>query len=145
MLEMQQISRAVLLFGVGWMAFSDSRHRQVSVPFAFLLLAAGLLLRAISGESLLSGMAGSLTAGICFALFAGMSGGSVGYGDALAFAVTGMYLGTVRNLFLICGSFFICGVTVFVLLILRRTKRNEKIAFIPFILIAYVAFGCFPE
>ena len=145
MLEMQQINRTVLLLGTGWMALSDCRHRTVSVPFACFLLAGGVLLEAASGKAVLPYAAAGFMAGAGFAALSKLTDGSVGYGDALAFAVSGVYLGILRNLLLIFGSFLVCGLSVLVLMILRRKKRNEKIAFIPFILIVYVVFGCFTE
>ena len=63
---------------------------------------------------------------------------AIGIGDGVVFAITGIYLGTYKNIQLILLSLLLCTIVSIFLLCFKKGKKKQKIAFIPFLLAGYM-------
>lgn len=63
---------------------------------------------------------------------------AIGKGDGYLFCVTGIFLGFQKNIFLLMTAMILCAVYSFVLLITKRCDKTDRIAFVPFVLAAYL-------
>ena len=66
-----------------------------------------------------------------------VSRGAIGEGDALVYTLTGALLGITGNMELLLISLLLCSLVSLGLIVFRRVGRQYKIAFVPFIAIAY--------
>ncbi|MBQ8280384.1 MAG: prepilin peptidase [Roseburia sp.] len=139
MLEVREIvSKIVMLIGLFGFAWHDIKTKMIELNWLLLFGAVGFLLQwnVLPMEQILAGM---LLGGIVL-LAAWLSKESVGIGDGLLFIATGIFLGSMQNLGLILGSFFLAGVFSTGCLILKKKGRNDRVALGPFVLAAYVMF-----
>lgn len=83
-----------------------------------------------------------LSPGILFFLIAYFGKELIGYGDVAMFGILGMILGVVLTIELIVISIVINAIYGGIMLICRRKTLKDKVAFIPFLFIAYTV-SCF--
>lgn len=62
----------------------------------------------------------------------------IGTGDALVLMVSGIYLGFWENARLFFHGLMFCGVWSLLLLVLKRKRGKDEVAFIPFLFLAYL-------
>ena len=137
---------AFLILFLGWNAYTDLKKRQISLLSVLLtgILGIAILIPAQTrqwilsdGESIKSLLFGIAVGGGLY-LLSLATDGAIGRGDALVFTLMGLYLGLYRLLFLLMGSFLLCGFTGSVLLLLKKAGRKSKLPLIPFVLMAYL-------
>lgn len=109
-------------------------HSMLVLLFGIVGVTVHLLQRQISIYSLLAGAA----IGILVMLLSRASKGMIGDGDGLVLMVTGIYLGGVQNMRLLCGGLFLTAICGICLLFLFRRKRTDTIPFVPFLLLSYM-------
>ena len=146
-MEKLQITGYILL-GVclGLSAYTDLRKRLISVWICLIFGGCGLALAVIEACMLHSwGPAGDALLGLVpAAILYGASRitrGAIGTGDAILFAVSGLYLGLIRNLALIWTSCFFALAAGGVLIALKKIKRKSSLPLAPFALAAWAALG----
>ena len=125
----------LLLIVSSWM---DIRNKQISVV---LLLVTGLF--GIAGNILFSwtgwlSLAGGCGIGIALLGLSKITHGQIGLGDGGLLCVTGIYLGFYENIAVLLSALLLAGAWGTLLLVMRRAGRKTEIAFVPFVLIAYV-------
>ena len=109
-------------------------HLWVLIPFA----AAGLIFAAFSGkEALISGAVGAL-AGLFLFFLSFATGGAVGEGDGLVLMTTGVYLGFLMNLRLLCSALFLSAVVSVGAVVIKGWKKDRELPFMPFLLAAFI-------
>lgn len=118
-------------------ALEDWKRREVTVTYILLFGAAGVILHWLYPNCSVYSMVWGLLLGISVMGISFLSGGSIGMGDGILLAVTGIYLGGKANLELFLTGLFLAGIWSLGLVILKKKKRKEKIAFMPFLLAAY--------
>ncbi len=64
---------------------------------------------------------------------------AIGYGDGAVLVCTGAALGFAKNLAMLLIALVIAACTCALLMFLKRKKKKDSIAFIPFLLSGYVA------
>ena len=61
----------------------------------------------------------------------------IGYGDGITFLVMGVYLPLEKIIAVLMSAFVIAGMVALVLLVVFGKKGRERIAFLPFLMVAY--------
>ena len=119
-------------------ATEDLRKKQIhlNVVLAFGIL--GIVFHMLGQEQTIENIIFGMGVGGVLLLLSILTGGKIGIGDGVLLVVTGIYLGLEQNLMLFVGSLFICACYALLLLVLRRRKRNDTLAYAPFVLVSYV-------
>lgn len=127
----------VLLILLMICAIEDFKRKEVTVTYILLFGIAGVLLHLFYPNCSIYSILWGLLLGISVMAVSLLSRGSIGMGDGILLAVTGIYLGGYENLELFLVGLFLAGIWSLGLLVLKKKKRKEQIAFIPFLLVAY--------
>lgn len=155
MLEVLKIiSEMVLLLGLFYFAWLDYKTGLLHAKSLLLFGSFGVFLRVLS-EILLEYenrivwqwdvkvlwqiFWGMLIGGILL-MIALVSRESIGIGDGLLFIATGTFLNFTQNLALLFGALLLIGIFSVICLLIKKKGRNDRVALVPFVLIAYVVF-----
>ena len=118
-------------------AVEDFKRKEVTVTYVLLFGTVGAVLHLFYPNCSSYSMLWGLLLGIGVMAVSLLSRGSIGMGDGILLTVTGVYLGGYENLELFLLGVFLAGIWSLGLLVLKKKKRKERIAFIPFLLVAY--------
>ena len=138
---LEVILKLVLLLGLFYIAWCDYKTKLIDVKWLLIVGAigvAGILLRndvIMLGKALLG-----MLPGFCLLMTAWISEESIGYGDGWLFVMTGIFLGCLQNAILLLGSMILAGIFAITCLVLKKKRRNDRVALAPFVLTAYVLF-----
>ncbi len=127
----------VLLILLMICAIEDFKRKEVTVTYILLFGIAGVVLHLFYPNCSIYSILWGVLLGISVMVVSLLSRGSIGMGDGILLAVTGIYLGGYENLELFLVGLFLAGIWSLGLLVLKKKKRKEQIAFIPFLLVAY--------
>lgn len=121
-------------------AVLDAKTRYVYLPLLLLQASAGIAL------GCLKGMSGAVLwvrffPGMALLLVSSLCRGRIGRGDGWLFAALAVYLTAGQQLLLFLGAVFLAAVWTIPLLIMGRVEKDSELAFVPFVLAAYVG-GC---
>ncbi len=123
---------------LGLCSLEDIKRKELTLIYILVFGIGGILLHLFvpvcSIYSILLGM----LLGIGMILVSFVTGGSVGMGDGVLLVVTGVYLGGLGNLELFLTGLFFAAIWALGLLVLKKKKGKEEIAFVPFLLISYL-------
>ncbi len=139
------IDKNILLYiilGAGLVicAITDLKNKVIYLPVIIseLLLISGFHIWHKS-FSLMS-FAGAAIVCVLFIAAGFASGGQIGIGDALLFAVTGSGLGIMVNMFIIMLSFILAFCAAVFLVFVKHKSRNFCIPLAPFVLSAFAIY-----
>lgn len=79
-----------------------------------------------------------LLPGICCLLFAKASQEAIGYGDGVLLCMMGLFYPIEELAGILVLAFGMAGITALVLLVVFKKKRKYEMAFVPFLVAAYV-------
>lgn len=130
-------SAATALIFLAAAAYEDYKTEKISMILILTGAAISIAAAVINKDHIMQILYGILT-GNAILLIGYASREAVGYGDGLIFIITGIFLGWMNNVILIAGSLLLAAVCSMILMALRIKKRTDRIAFVPFILGAYV-------
>lgn len=133
--------KVILLMGLFFAARLDYKTKMIEQKWLLILGTLGFLGNLFLDDKtfLYQTLMGTLV-GMVLLLFARFSGESIGFGDGWLFTVTGIFLGFWGNLALLGGSMFLAGIFSVACFITKKKGRHDRIAFVPFVLVAYVIF-----
>lgn len=126
------------------LTFIDIDKKEVPDSIIVFIFATGFLLNTLEmnyGVNVFTGVAGALAGGFVIYLMNFFTDGKIGEGDVKLFAALGLCLGPYSIIELILWSFIAGGVISIVLVLAKKFKRYDKIAFVPFIALAFVMRG----
>lgn len=123
------------------MAVIDIRTKEIPVAPGVVFMVLAAIARLFGGADWISLVSG-LFVGIFLYIVSCLSGGKVGRGDALVYAVTGMTLGFVKNAELFLCSLFLASMGAIVLIVVRRVGKNYAMPFVPFTAAAFGVVLC---
>lgn len=133
--------KVVLLIGLFFIARLDYQTKMIEQKWLLILGTLGLLGNLlIDYKVFLYQVLPGVLLGAMLLLFSYLSGEGIGFGDGWLFIVTGIFLGFWRNLALLGGSMFLAGIFSAVCFITKKKGKYDRVAFVPFVLAAYVAF-----
>lgn len=130
-------SAAAALIFLAAAAYEDYKTEKISMILIMTGAVISIAAAVINKDNIMQILYGVLT-GNAILLIGYASREAVGYGDGLIFIITGIFLGWMNNIVLIAGSLLLAAVCSMILMALRIKKRTDRIAFVPFILGAYV-------
>lgn len=158
MLAVEVMLRGGFVLVLAAAGFQDLKERRVHISIFIISGAVGTVLRGIqltielkalapffgyadlwlfAGNRLLD-MASAIAVGGVLLAVSAVTGEAVGMADGYFFAVSGLYLGLVRNILLLCGGLFLCFLVCSVLLVIGicrgRNVRKVRIPFLPFLI-----------
>lgn len=116
----------------------DFCKKEISVPVCLGFGVAGLLLHIPDMRQMWISVLGGILLGLLVLGVAYISRGNIGCGDGVILMATGALLGGYRNLMLFMYALFLCCFVCVGLLLFRRVGRKSGIAFVPFMLPAYL-------
>ncbi len=119
-------------------ATEDLRKKQIHLNIVLAFGILGIVFHMLGQEQSIENIIFGMGVGGVLLLLSILTGGKIGIGDGVLLVVTGIYLGLEQNLMLFAGSLFICACYALLLLVLRRRKRNDTLAYAPFVLVSYV-------
>lgn len=131
------MQNAILLILLFICAMEDLKRKEVTVMYILLFGIIGVVLHLFYPNCSIYSILWGLLLGISIMAVSLFSRGNIGMGDGILLTVTGVYLGGYKNLELFLTGLFLAGIWSLGLLMLKKKKRKEKIAFMPFLLIAY--------
>ncbi|MEG0961343.1 MAG: type IV prepilin peptidase [Lachnospiraceae bacterium] len=119
-------------------AVEDYRKKEMTLTYLLLFGIAGLLLHLCNPICSIFSILWGMLLGAGMILISMLSRGNVGLGDGILLIITGIYLGGNENLELLCIGLALAGCWSLGLLFFGKKGKKDKIAFAPFLLIAYV-------
>lgn len=132
------LGSSVLLGVLAITAYRDYREKNIYLYLPIAAGVAGVLLHIFFWERDLSDMLLGAGIGGCVLLIAWISKESIGAGDGIMLMVSGIYLGFWGNLELFFSALLLVGVTALFLMVIKKKRRDYRVPFLPFLLVAYL-------
>ena len=127
----------VLLILLSICAVEDLKQKEVTVTYILLFGIIGVFLHLFYPGCSVYSMLWGLLLGIAVMAMSVLTHGEIGLGDGILLTVTGVYLGGYQNLELFLIGICLAGVWSLGVILLKKKKRKDKIAFMPFLIMAY--------
>ena len=118
-------------------SFEDVKYRRLTVIYIFMFGIAGVILHMFAPVCSIYSILWGMLLGLVLILISVATRGSLGMGDGILLVVTGVYLGGYGNLQLFLYGLLLSALCSLGLLALKRKKRKDEIAFVPFLLLSY--------
>ena len=139
------MTKVLIVLYLGVLSFFDVREKKVPISILKIGFVSGVIMAFINcflnqerwGWVVVAAMLGMLP-GIAISVVAVVSG-KIGLGDGIVLVSMGMVLGYKESFLLLCISLFVMSVWSVFLLASGKGKRNTRIPYMPFLLIAYLA------
>lgn len=132
------IQSYILLGTLGVHSIEDIREKKITVPITLFSAVLGIVLHLIYQRESIFAMLAGILPGIFILGLSRMTRGQIGMGDGMVFMLTGLYLGLVENLLLMCISFFLAGIWGLFRLVVCHCSKNERMPFLPFLFFGYL-------
>lgn len=132
---------------VGYMivlTFIDIDKKEVPDEVIVFLIITGFALNTLEmreNMNIFMGVAGGLAGGFIIYLMNYFTDGKIGEGDVKLFCALGLCLGLQGIIELIIWSFITGGIISVALVLVKKIKRTDKVAFVPFIALAFLIQG----
>ncbi len=123
------------------LAFIDINERIVPDIIVAFMIITGLcfgVFEVRAGISVFDGVIGAVSAGIIIQTLCFFSNGKISEGDTTLIAALGLCVGIKEIILIINYSFVIGGLYALLMLLLGKHKKNDAIAFVPFIAVAFI-------
>ncbi len=131
------MQKIMVLGLLGLCTLEDLKRRELTVIYILLFGIGGVLLHLFAPVCSIYSVLWGMMLGIAMVFMSLVTRGSVGMGDGILLMVTGVYLGADGNLELFMTGLFFAALWALALLVLKKKKGKEEIAFVPFLLISY--------
>ena len=132
------MQKYVLLGLLSLCTWEDIRQKKVTLIYILMFGVIGVWLHLFAPGCSAASMLWGMVPGAVMIAASWLSHGSIGMGDGVLLAVTGIYLGGLNNLELFITGLLLAACWSLVLLVTGKKKGKEEIAFVPFLLVSYV-------
>lgn len=122
---------------LGLCSLEDVKYRRLTVIYILMFGIAGVVLHLFAPVCSIYSMLWGMLLGIVLILISIATRGSLGMGDGILMVVTGVYLGGYGNLQLFLYGLLLSALCSLGLLVLKKKKKKDEIAFVPFLLLSY--------
>lgn len=130
---MKEITYCGALLFLATLAPEDIREKQISAKKIIIFGLLALICRLVAGQMRPGAeVACSLIPGAFLLFLSVISKESIGFGDGMAVAVLGLWVGGIKTFIILCIAWTLAGVFAAICLI---KKWKESIPFIPFLLL----------
>lgn len=140
MLTIEKLACFVFL---GVMSVFDLKFKRLPDSYLCLGVLSAVLIRIMfKGLPLRSYMMAALV-GIIFIMISYFTNEKIGYGDGVIILYTGILSGLENMLFIIFTAFILCALTGIILMVIKNTKKDLSLPFVPFIFAGFIIFAGF--
>lgn len=119
----------------------DIRRRSVSLHQILFVMILGVFWQLWKEAFFTWTTAGGLAVGGLFWLFARLSAGRLGEGDALVMVCLGLYLGLWKSLAVVLAALFLASGAALYLLLIRKKPSRTAMPFLPFLAAGFLIVG----
>ncbi|MDD6037849.1 MAG: prepilin peptidase [bacterium] len=133
------IQQVVVLVLLAICAKHDIQNQRLHVNVILFFGIIGILLHMIFRRQTIADMLLGMFIGAALILVSKWTGGKLGLGDGLLLTVVGIYLGFEENLVLLFLGSTLCALWALYLVAVKKKSKEDRIAFVPFLLTAYMA------
>ena len=131
----QQISVLAVL---GICSYEDIKNKRIHVGWPAVFAAAGILMWILEGEWHMVEILFSILPGLLVLFLSFITRGGIGEGDGMLLMTIGIYLGGAGVLQIFVYALFLAGGYALFLFLIKKKGRKYEIAFIPFLLLAFL-------
>ena len=128
----------ILLALLSWCSLEDVKQKKLTVLYILMFGVGGMFLHMVAPVCSIFSILCGMLLGLALIFFSMVTRGSVGLGDGLLLVVTGVYLGGSRNLELLMIGLLLAAFWSLGLVVVKKKKGKQEIAFVPFLLISHV-------
>ena len=132
------MQKFVLLGLLSLCSWEDIRKKELTVAYILLFGIGGVWLHLFFPVCSIYSIAWGIFLGAAMMFFSWLSKGSIGMGDGVLLVVTGVYLGGLGNLELFFTGLLLAACWSLGLLVFKRKRGKETVAFAPFLLASYL-------
>ena len=132
------MQKYVLLGLLGLCSWEDIKRKELTIVYILLFGIGGMLLHLFWPVHSIYSIMWGILLGTVMMMLSWLSRGTIGMGDGILLVVTGVYLGGIDNLELFLMGLMLAACWSLGLLVFRGKGGKEEIAFVPFLLAAYV-------
>ena len=118
-------------------SLEDVKYRRLTVIYILMFGIVGVILHMFAPVCSIYSILWGMLLGIVLILISIATRGSLGLGDGILLVVTGVYLGGYGNLQLFLYGLLLSALCSLGLFVIKRKKRKDEIAFVPFLLLSY--------
>ena len=118
-------------------SLEDVKYRRLTVIYILMFGIVGVILHMFAPVCSIYSILWGMLLGIVLILISIATRGSLGLGDGILLVETGLYMGGYGNLQLFMYGLLLSALCSLGLLVLKRKKRKDEIAFVPFLLLSY--------
>lgn len=119
-------------------SYEDLKNKQIHTGWIVIFAAEGILFWFFGGNCTFAGVMSALFPGFCMLLLSFITKGSIGEGDGLLLMTIGILSGGKDVLEIFLYALFFSGIYALFLFAAGKKKGNDEIAFVPFLLLAFV-------
>lgn len=131
------MQKVIVLGLLGLCSLEDVRHKRLTIVYILMFGIGGLILHLFAPVCSIYSILCGMLLGIAMILVSFITRGNVGIGDGMLLLVTGVYLGGYGNLQLLMTGLLLAALWALGLLMLKKKKGKDEIAFAPFLLLSY--------
>lgn len=124
----------VLLISGAYIIYKDLKERIIPNNVILILLIFGVLITVLDYDNVLSHLLGFLVSGGIFLIIAVVTR-AFGMGDVKYMFVVGLILGLLVSMYAIMFSFAIGGIVNGILLVSKKVKKTDYVAFGPYLVV----------
>lgn len=129
----------VVVFGLlSLCTWEDVRRKELTVIYILLFGIGGVILHLFHPVCSIYSLLWGILLGAGMMVLSWLSRGGIGMGDGVLLAVTGVYLGGMDNLELFFTGLLLAALWSLVLLVCKKKRGKQEIAFVPFLLVSYI-------
>lgn len=132
------LGSTVLLGVLAITAYRDYKEKCIYLYLPIVAGVIGMLLHIFFWEHEMTDILLGAGIGGCVMLLARISKESIGIGDGIMLMVSGIYLGFWENMQLFFSALLLVGVTALFLIVIKKKRRDYRVPFLPFLLVAYL-------
>lgn len=132
------MQKIVLLGLLSLCTWEDIRRKELTVAYILLFGIGGMILHLLHPVCSIYSLLWGILLGVSLMLVSWFTRGSIGMGDGILLVVTGVYLGGTDNLVLLITGLLLAAFWSLGLLVCKKKRGKEEIAFVPFLLVSYI-------
>ena len=131
------MQKVMVLGLLGLCSLEDVKHKHLTIIYILMFGIGGVVLHLFAPVCSIYSILCGMLLGVAMIVISAITRGSVGMGDGILLVVTGVYLGGYENLELFMTGLLLSALWSLGLLVFKKKKRKDEIAFVPFLLLSY--------
>ncbi|MDE6889347.1 MAG: prepilin peptidase [Eubacterium sp.] len=132
------IQKLAVLAVLGICSYEDMKYKHIRVIWPALSMAAGVFIRLLEGKQQAFSILPAVLPGFFVFALSYAARGGIGEGDALVLLAIGILVGGECVMVIFIYALFLAGCYAVYLFLFKKKSRKYEIAFVPFLLAAFV-------